>query len=97
MDKTKEELLKPFFIRGTVGISPHPSYDHIQGRPEEIAGAMQAYADQEKRKETIAFAEWIVVVRAVRVGPCWFTKVTPPVEQHTTEQLYDLYIQSLTT
>lgn len=55
IDKTKEEFLKPFLHMGIVGISPWPSYDYIQGRPEEIAKAMQAYADQEKRKEATNF------------------------------------------
>lgn len=92
-------------MRGTVGISPHPSYDHIQGRPEEIAGAMQAYADQEKRKEAIAFAEWSSGNGWLLHPDCdedeeqgWYKPSDDfdiPDERMFGGQLYDLYLQHL--
>lgn len=86
-------------MRGTVGISPHPCYDHIQGRPEEIAGAMQAYADQEKRKQAIAILRFISSYKSpygVMFGdqPERFANEE---REFTCEEIYDLYLQSPAT
>lgn len=105
MDKTKEDFLNSFLKRGIIGTTPWPSYDHIQGRPEEIYRTMQAYADQEKRKEAISFAEWAADKGWVLYPDCdeneeqgWYKPSDDfdiPDERMFGGQLYDLYLQSL--
>lgn len=97
MDKTKEDFLNSFLKRGIIGTTPWPSYDHIQGRPEEIYRTMQAYADQEKRKEAIAILQFISSEKSpygVMFGdqPERFANEE---REFTSEEIYDLYLQSL--
>jgi len=63
--------------------------------PVKTSLSLKSYADQEKRKEAIAFAQWTL-------GPdCEYSATDEdqwtrgPQENITTDQLYDLYLQHL--
>ena len=65
----------------------------------EMGAAMQAYADQEKRKEAISFLNSVTedgCTNYFRIGDKWFLgdeDDDDPEGPFTSEQLYDLYLQ----
>lgn len=103
-EKTKIQLLEEIIgesnnaIIGTY-VSRRDSNLTIKG---EVVNAMQAYADQEKRREAIAFARWVErqyePQRFFAGNDSWKPKggVTNTKDFRTLDQLYDLFLQSLT-
>lgn len=57
--------------------------------------AMQEYADQEKRKEALAFARWLHG-NSYMITPKDEWRLAETFERHATEEIYDLYLLSLT-
>ncbi len=60
----------------------------------EIGAAMQAYADQEKRKEAIAVLKFAndKGIETTFGKYQWVDFATSPASHYTHEQLYDLYL-----
>lgn len=87
-DKTKEQFLAEAF---------HP----VQGiETGNLLKALQAYADQEKRKEAIYFFTWGKSCKKKALEELRLTENPSKVEfvkivQITDEELYDLYLQHI--
>lgn len=62
--------------------------------PNEVWEAIDEYCDQEKRKEAMSFAEFCNSKAIWNEGNLWDYGDD---EVLTTDQLYDLYLQSLKT
>lgn len=104
MDKTKEEILKEEYEKI---VALHPEQNWMKWGKDDVSveisiNAMVAYADQEKRKEAIAFLNAITqdgCNNYFRIGDSWFLgedeNDEDPAGPFTSEQLYDLYLQSL--
>lgn len=94
MDKvlSKEEILKPF--DGVEGFSATQEY----GR-RRIMEAMDEYANQEKRIEAIAFAEWYYKITRVYVGNSTFEDNYPEYMENgklkSIENLYEIFPKPL--
>lgn len=94
--KTKEEIIWEY-----TPMNEYPTYYH----ESDIELMMQAYADQEKRKEAVAFALWAADNGWLLYPDCdedeeqGFYKPSDdfdiPDERMFGGQLYDLYLQSL--
>lgn len=92
-EKTKEELLKP--LPTTYEYDGHGGSDAFVSK-DHVVEAMQAYADQEKRKEAIAFAEWIVDNDWYQNQANEWIKRGDLAEYIATSELHERYLQSLT-
>jgi len=91
MDKTKETI---WFEESNKEL-PEGIYPGMM--QTKIYNAMQVYADQEKRKEAIAFHKWAYKY-GWELNPLYPNswKTSGGNEMLADEQLYDLYLQSLT-
>lgn len=81
-DKTKENILELHRMKGDVGY---------------VLVAMQEYADQEKRKDAVAFTNWQAGADceySMTDEDQWTHNHT--LENITTEQLYNLFVQQTT-
>ena len=97
-DLSKEEIMPLDFLRMKFplwDIQDRLEFNTVMLREENLIEAMQEYADQQAKKEAIGFMEWkedegYECVRYDDVK-MWQKKGTKPC---SSEQLYNLYIQS---
>ena len=98
-DKTKEEVVVSHFIRATHDDDRNKVYTFPPGG---LFKAMDEWADQEKRKEAIGFAEWLDDNAWHKqegwflLGDCAENRFGETMGSiKTLDNLYDLYLQSL--
>ena len=82
MEKTKEEILTPYAYTEQWGFIDVVSLGNAQK-------AMQEYADQEKGKEALGFAEWIRISNIEYHS--LFKMYIYKQMRYTDEQLYQIY------
>lgn len=106
-DKTKEEILIDAYVSACMKLpdfttKEETEADILQAMSDEetkpisdsTLEAMSIYADQEKRKEAIAFQIWVRDQGYIRRKGLYFSRFVKGVTI-TDEGLYDLYLQSI--
>lgn len=96
MDKvlSKEEIREKHLYKNGLSVNKSKVGDAIQ---KSAYDAMDEFANQEKRIEAIAFANWINNKQYIENGSkngVWY-KRGGGINYYTTERLYELYLQSI--